>query len=47
MLLLSVFKWDVLTRIFYVACDGLYMFSPGSGTIRSRGPVRIGMAFLE
>jgi hypothetical protein len=25
-------------------CDGLYMFDPGSGTIRRYGPVAVGMS---
>jgi hypothetical protein len=25
-------------------CDGLYMLSPGSGTIRRCGPVEVGMS---
>jgi hypothetical protein len=28
-------------------CDGLYMFDPGSGTIRRCGPVGVGVALLE
>jgi hypothetical protein len=27
-------------------CDGLYMLSQGSGTIRRYGPVGVGMALL-
>ena len=28
-------------------CDGLYMLSPGSGTIRRCSPVQVGVAFSE
>ena len=30
-----------------VECDGLYMLSPGSGTIRRCGPVGVGVVLLE
>ena len=30
-----------------VKCDGLYMFDPGSDTIRRCGPVRVGVDLLR
>ena len=30
-----------------VECNGSYMLSPGSGTIRRYGPVGVGVALLE
>jgi hypothetical protein len=30
-----------------IACDGLYILGPGSGTIGRCGPVGIGMTWLE
>jgi hypothetical protein len=31
----------------YPKCGGLYMLSPGNGTIRRYGPLGVGMALLE
>ena len=34
-------------RFQKLMCDGLYMFGPGSGTIRRCGPVGVGVDLLE